>query len=189
MIEIEARPFETGFSHFLGRIIFGLGIFLVFFVPTIGITSGGPIEKQINFFFPWMIVIYLSPIHNPYYTDGHMKILPLWVTLLFSIPSFYVLRRLIRLFAKPMKDVKASFEISVAALLQIFLLFVSYLSFQGSASRQLTFIPYGLLPIVLIFLLLAIFWYFEIAKEQLINDKSLDIENPVENDQEEKKLM
>lgn len=161
---------------------------LLFFIPTYGTASHGRgLELETTLFFPWMIAVYMDP-HDAFYTGGHLKIIPLWVTLLYGLPSFYAIRRILRLYFSEEKNVRTSLEIAGGAFVQLVLYYVTYLSYEPWFTEERFYLPINTLLVTLMFLGVSFFWYTKAAQASLqdtSSGESSDVEDNLPSSSEE----
>ncbi len=119
---------------------------VLLFVPSISLSSGHAIDLEYILYFPYLTIIYITPYTTT--TPSHMRILPLYITLIISIPSFYILKYLWRFNNEETDQVESALKIVGYSIVQVIVILASFLSVEVPEERSYYPIPYYFLMIL-----------------------------------------
>lgn len=137
-------------------------ILMAYLLPSVGMSSYHNIERELSIFFPYLMLIYITP--TPAFDSYELKVVPIWLTLLLFIPTFYMTNEAYQLFKSSEQQVLRGLKIIEAAIVQIFILFSAYLS-ETDDTRS--FIPYSFLLIIALYAVAVAKWHIVASKAAL----------------------
>jgi len=147
---------------------------ILMFIPSYSITSGHNIAREFILYFPWITFIYIRPFTNT--TPSHMRILPFYISLIISIPSFYVLKYLYSFMDEESNRVEVSMKIVGYSLIQILVILASFLSLEPGIKESRTFVPIPFYVLIVLFGGMSAKWYFVEGYRNSLEPYEIEIE-------------